>query len=333
MKTSPSLALLFSFSGLFHPAFGQDAGSAPARTGQGAGVYEAARGWPSYPEGKQLGSLHGDMAADSNGNVYVSTGPAIHVFGADGKFLRDLGPETGGVHGMKVRRQDGEEFLFFAQPGPKAVGKLKLDGTRVWLIAGHPEVEGMYPNPGAYKPTDVDVAPDGTIYIADGYGMSLMHVYDKDRKYVKTFGGKGTENGKFNVCHNVLVDTRGDKPSLLISDRENNRLLSYDMDGNFVGVIADDLRQPCAADLFGDRLAVGELGGRVTVFDKDNALVSRLGDEPADRVKGNGAPPDKWIDGALVAVHGLTFDPNGNLYAMEWNRFGRVIKYTPVEGK
>ena len=76
---------------------------------------------------------------------------------------------------------------------------------------------------------------------------------------------------------------------------------------------------------------MGELGGRVTVFDKDNKLVSRLGDEPGDRVKGNGAPPDKWIEGALVAVHGLTFDPKGALYAMEWNQFGRATKYVPVE--
>ncbi len=326
MKTSTFLLSILLLSG---PAQSVSADE-PARTGQGAGVYEVVRGWPSLPEGKQLGSLHGDMAADSEGNVYISTGPAILVFGPDGKYLKDLGPDTGGVHGMKVRKQDGEEFLFIAQNGFKAVAKLKLDGTRVWLIAGPPEVEGMYANPGAYQPTDVDVAPDGTIYVADGYGMSLMHIYDKDRKYVKTFGGKGNGEGQFNVCHNVLVDTRTEKPSLLISDRENNRLLSYDMDGNFLSVIATDLRQPCAADIFGDRLAVGELGGRVTLFDKDNKLVSRLGDEPADRAKGNGAPPDKWIEGALVAVHGLTFDPKGALYAMEWNQFGRATKYTPV---
>ncbi len=329
MKISLSLSLLLLIAGLAQNAFADD----PARTGQGGGVYEVVREWPSYPERKKMGSLHGDMASDRAGNVYLSTAETIQVFGPDGKYLKDIGPDTAGVHGMKIREQDGEEFLFFAQPGPKVVAKLKLDGTRVWMISGHPEVEGMYPNPGAYNPTDVDVAPDGTIYIADGYGMSLMHVYDKERKYVKTFGGKGNGEGQFNVCHNVLVDTRKDKPSLLISDRENNRLLSYDMEGNFIALIADDMRQPCAADLFGDRLAVGELGGRVTIFDKDNKIVSRLGDEPADRAKGNGAPPDQWVEGALLAVHGLTFDAKGDLYAMEWNQFGRATKYTPVKAK
>jgi hypothetical protein len=276
-----------------------------------------------------MGSLHGDMAADSKGNVYLSAGNAIHVFGPDGKYTGDLGKETAGVHGMKVREQDGEEFLFVARNRSKVVAKLKLDGTPVWSIEGHPKADGLYEK-GKYAPTDVDVAPDGTIIIADGYGSSLMHIYDKDQNYVKTFGGKGKADGQFNVCHNVLIDTRTDTPTLLISDRQNNRLEKYDMDGKFIERIASDLRQPCAADISGDRLAVGELGGRVTIFDKDNKMISRLGDEPANRAKGPNAPPEKWIEGAVVSVHGLTYDKKGALYAMEWNKYGRVTKYVSV---
>ncbi|MFT5106638.1 MAG: hypothetical protein ACI8XO_001858 [Verrucomicrobiales bacterium] len=330
MKTLAYLTFFLSLNS----AIAQNATEkAPARTGSGDAVYEVVRAWGSYPEGKKMGSLHGDMASDSQGNVYFAAKDGIHVFGPDGKFVKDLGTETRGIHGMKVRKQGDEEFLFIAQNGLKRVAKLKLDGTVVWSIVGHPKVEGMYPNPGAYNPTDVDVAPDGTLYVADGYGMSLMHIYDKDQKYVKTFGGKGTAYGQFNVCHNVLVDTRKASPSLVISDRQNNRVHGYDMDGNFVKLIAAGLRQPCAADIFGDRLAVGELGGRVSVFDKDNQLMARLGDEPTNRAKGNGAPPEKWIEGALTAVHGLTFDKNGDLYAMEYSRYGRATKYTPVETK
>ena len=82
----------------------------------------------------------------------------------------------------------------------------------------------MYGHIKEYNPTDLDVAPDGKIYIVDGYGKSFVHVYDKDRNYLNSFGGKGKENGKFNTCHNILVDTRSEAPSLLVSDRENNRL-------------------------------------------------------------------------------------------------------------
>ena len=72
--------------------------------------------------------------------------------------------------------------------------------------------------------------------------------------------------------------------------------------------------------------------GCVTIFDKANKLVSRLGDEPADRPKGgNNIPPAKWVDGAVYSIHGLTFDPKGALYAMEYTKFGRVSKFTPVK--
>ena len=302
-----------------------------ARTGTGDHVYQAVTGWPKYPEGKSLGSLHGDVAADSQGKVYIAVGGTIQVIDANGAYEGDLGEKWGGVHGMKVRKQNGEEFLFVAQTGAKTISKLKLDGTVVWQIVGPPKVEGMYGSAKEYNPTDVDLAPDGTIYVVDGYGRSLVHIYDQAGKYRTTFGGKGTENGKFNVCHNIIVDTRQEKPSLLISDRQNNRLQLHAMDGTFVKTIDAELRQPCAADIYGDLLAVGELGGRLSLYDKNNKLLARLGDEPSDRKKGNGAPPESWVDGALVAVHGCTFDAKGDLYAQEWNRYGRIVKYTAAK--
>ena len=152
MKTTTAFALLLALVGISYQASGEGAGGLAAKTGQGEGVYQVVRGWGVYPEGKQFGSLHGDMAADSKGNVYLSAGDAIHVFGPDGKYTGNLGPDTGGVHGMKVRKQDGEEFLFIAQNGLKVVAKLKLDGTPVWRIEGHPKVEGMYPEPGSLRP-------------------------------------------------------------------------------------------------------------------------------------------------------------------------------------
>jgi hypothetical protein len=304
---------------------------ASAKTGSGDHVYQVVPDWPKYPEGKSLGSLHGDVAADSAGRVYIAVGGTVQVIGADGVYESDLGDKWAGVHGMKVRKQDGEEFLFVALPGAKKVAKLKLDGTPVLEINGPPKVEGMYGDIKEYNPTDVEVTSDGTIYVVDGYGKSLVHIYDKSGNYKTTFGGKGTDNGKFDVCHNVMIDTRQEKPSLLISDRQNNRLQLHAMDGSFIRTIDAELRQPCAADIYGDLLAVGELGGRLSLYDKDNKLIVRLGDEPADREKGNGAPPEAWVDGALVAVHGFTFDAKGDLYAQEWNRFGRLIKYTHVK--
>ncbi len=310
----------------------------PARTGQGEGIYETVPGWPKYPEGKQLGNLHGDLAADSRGNVYVATGNTIQVIGPDGVYKGDIRTRSGqvfkAVHGMKVRKMKGVELLLLAMPRIKRVVAVKPDGTVVWQIIGPPEVPGMYGGRGEYNPTDLDVMPDGRVYIVDGYGKSLVHLYDKERNYVKSFGGKGKEDGKFDICHNILIDTRSGTPTLLISDRQNNRLQQHDLEGKFLRTIDAGLGRPCAADIHGDLLAVGELDGRVSLYDKDYKLISRLGDEHKERRKAsNQVAPDHWHEGDLIAVHGCTFDSKGDLYAQEWNVHGRVTRYRRVKAK
>ncbi len=310
----------------------------PVRTGQGEGIYETVPGWPKYPEGKQLGNLHGDLAADSKGNVYVATGNTIQVIGPDGVYKGDIRTKSGkvfkAVHGMKVRKMKGEELLLLAMPRIKRVVAVKPDGTVVWQIIGPPEVPGMYGSRGEYNPTDLDVTPDGRVYVVDGYGKSLVHLYDKERNYVKSFGGKGKEDGKFDICHNILVDTRSGTPTLLISDRQNNRLQQHDLEGKFLRTIDAGLGRPCAADIHGDLLAVGELDGRVSLYDPDYKVVSRLGDEHKERKKAsNQVGPDHWHEGDLIAVHGCTFDSKGDLYAQEWNVHGRVTKYRRVKAK
>lgn len=309
---------------------------APVRTGQEDGIYKTVPGWPSYPEGKGLGNLHGDLASDSKGNVYIATGNTIQIIGPDGKYRGDIRTKGGkvfkGVHGMKVRRLAGEELLLLAMPRIKRVVAVKPDGTVAWQIIGPPQVPGMYESVGEYNPTDMDVSSDGRVIIADGYGKSLVHLYDKDRNYLKSFGGKGKGEAQFDVCHNILVDSRGKKSTLLISDRQNNRLQQYDMAGNFIRTIDDQLGRPCAADIHGNLLAVGELDGRVSLYDKDYKLISRLGDErKARRKASNRIAPEHWHEGDLIAVHGCTFDVTGALYAQEWNVHGRVTKYVRVK--
>ena len=333
MMNMPLRLCLFAF--FLVPSAGADE-TKSVRTGQGGGIYETVPGWPKYPDGKQLGDLHGDLAADSRGNVYIATGNTIQVIGPDGIYKGDIRTKAGkvfkAVHGMKVRKMGGEELLLLAMPRIKRVVAVKPDGTVVWQIIGPPGVPGMYGSRGEYNPTDVDVTPDGRVYIVDGYGKSLVHLYDKERNYVKSFGGKGREDGKFDICHNILVDTRSGTPTLLISDRQNNRLQQHDLEGKFLRTIDAGLGRPCAADIHGDLLAVGELDGRVSLYDKDYKLISRLGDEHKERRKAsNQVAPEHWHAGDLIAVHGCTFDARGDLYAQEWNVHGRVTRYTRVK--
>ena len=68
--------------------------------------------------------------------------------------------------------------------------KTTLDGKVEWTL-GWPEASGIYQKEDEFNPTSIAVTPDGQIFVADGYGKSWVHLYDKDRKYVKSFGGPG----------------------------------------------------------------------------------------------------------------------------------------------
>ena len=68
------------------------------------------------------------------------------------------------------------------------------------------------------------VAANGDIYVVDGYGSQKLHRFDKNFKLIKTIGGRGKENGKFNTCHGIWVSTLKKEPEIYIADRHNDRL-------------------------------------------------------------------------------------------------------------
>ena len=79
--------------------------------------------------------------------------------------------------------------------------------------------------------TGVTVAPDGAVFASMGYGSQLIHKFDASGKLLKTFGGKGEGDGRFNTSHGLAIDTRFGEPRLLVADRENRRLCHLDLEG------------------------------------------------------------------------------------------------------
>ena len=139
---------------------------------------------------------------------------------------------------------------------------------------------------------------------------------------------------QFNTCHGINVDYRGEEPTLLICDRENGRLQSFTLDGKFIAVTTTGLRRPCAVVFHGDLAAIAELAGRAAVLDKNNKVISILGDNPnkGQRANYRVAPAD-WTEGFFNAPHGLTFDNDGNLIITEWNANGRFAFLQKIEAK
>jgi len=261
--------------------------------------------------------------------VYMNTDTenAVIVFESDGKFVKSWGKElAGGLHGMCLVKEGEAEFLYLTHTGRHEVLKSTLDGEILWTIPW-PEQAKVYENAGQYAPTSVAVAADGTIYVADGYGRSYIHQYDRERKYVRTFGGPGTELGQLRTPHGIWIDASGKEPVLLVADRENQRVQSFALDGKPLGIVVTDVRRPCHMHQSGDRTVIADLAGRITVLDRKLAVLGQLGDnpDPAKRAQ-NGVPREQWKDGEFLSPHCAHFAANGDVYVLDWNSLGRITK-------
>lgn len=287
--------------------------------------------FPAQPDNQSLGPTHGGAAVDRAGNVYISTDTprGIVVFGPDGKYVRHFGPSH--IHGLHLQREQDGEYLYGARPSAHEVVKIKTDGTEAWKM-GYPAEANVYANANEFNPTNIVALRDGTIFVADGYGKNYIHKFDKDRKYVKSFGGptatNPAEDGKFNRCHGLAVDRRGEKPMLIVCNRESGKVEQWDTDGNLVKVLVRGLRMPAAAHVAGDYVAIAELQGRVTVLGKDNSIAAQIGDNPNANQRANfGLEPAQWTEGVCNSPHAVSFDRQGNLIVAEWSKFGRLHKY------
>jgi hypothetical protein len=243
-------------------------------------------------------------------------------------LVRTIAADFYGIHGLCIREENAEEFIYAAHLKGQQAVKLKLDGTPALIIPFPPEAAAQYPNGVKdYKPTAIAVAPDGSIFVGDGYGLSLIHKFDAAGKYMKTFGSKGEGDGQFKTPHGLAIDTRSGQPLLLVCDRANRRLQHLDLDGNFVGVITTDLRLPCAVSIHGEFVAIAELQGRVAIIDQTNKVVATLGENNDPKQNGKfDVAPESWQSGLFTAPHGLSYDAQGNLYVQDWNKTGRVTK-------
>lgn len=302
------------------------------------------------PPGKAtIGSGHGEIAVDSAGLIYVSVqekDAGIQVYGQDGKYLKALALPMS-LHGFVIRKSAEGEFLYGAVLGEQRFLKARLDGTIVMEIKpdAFPADKGVAKDKkgkavNALKLTSCDVAPNGDIYIVDGYGKSWVFVFGADGKFKSVFGGPTqVVDGKgFANTHKVFVDPRFSPARLLCLDRGNNRMFHVDLDGTNPRMIADKgLRNPSSASFHGDLMCVAEIAGRVSVWNKDGRMLAELGanDRVAeDKAKGikketntPGVKPADWREGVVTSPHGITFDNDGNILETEWNQFGRVLRW------
>lgn len=308
-------------------------GGKSATLGSGRHVYEFVPDWVKLPNSLQWGYTHG-VIVDSQQRVFIHnrSKDAVAIFDHDGKFIRSWGEDfQKGAHGLLLSKEGNNEFLYLADPERHLVAKTTLDGERIWVL-GRPKECEAYERDEQYKPTNVAVAPNGDFYVADGYGLSWIHQYNSRAEYIRSWGGKGKEAGKLDCPHGIWIDTRGDAPVIAVADRTNERLQYFSLDGKHLSFVTDNLRRPCHFDQKDGDLLIPDLRGRVTIFDKDNHLVTQLGDNPGIwDVKGwPNVPHEMRVTGKFVSPHAACWDAQGNMYVVEWIPDGRVTKLRRV---
>lgn len=300
--------------------------------GTGSHRYEVIDQWGQLPSGLKFGTTHG-VVEDADGRIYIhNTGPkSVIVFEPDGTFVSAWGEAySQGAHGMLLNREGDREYLYLAATNQSIVVKTTTGGKELLRIETPPRAD-IYDPQHKFVPTECAVAPNGDIYITDGYGQSWVHQYSAKGKYIRSFGGPaGSDPGQLKQPHGIMIDTRGPEPLVLVSDRGNRRLQYFTLDGEWVRIVDQELRLPCTTIQWQDEIYIPDLHSRLSVFDRNDKLITHLGDRPGCwETKGwPNLPPSEWVVGAFSSPHDLHVDKAGNIYVVEWlsNGTGKVTK-------
>ena len=307
----------------------------PVRMGCGLMTFDTVPGWGLRPDGKSaLGPTHGGVVIDKAGNIYTSTDAGVVIFSPEGQVIHSyLGKEYSRMHDMEIREEADGEFIYAARNADAEGIKFNIKSGEIVLKLPFPKESGL--NLKQFSPTAITVAPNGDIFLSDGYASNHIFKFDKTGKYLMHFGTKGNDLKQFNTAHGMTLDTRYEPPRLLICDRNHTpkgRLVHYDLNGEFIEEIITGLGMPTSAAVQGDYVSVPDLHGRVVILDKSNTIMAVLGHNP-DKAKGGSynIPQEQWVEGVFSGTHGSYWDKEGNLYVQDWNVSGRIMKLVRVK--
>ncbi len=210
------------------------------------------------PAGLYLGEVAG-VATNSRGDVFVYTrtghptisigtarpfahgGSRLFEFDRNGKFVREIGKDSYGFMFAAQVRVDPNDNIWVVDQMTNMVMKFDPQGRVAMLLGRKAESVPVPARPltgdGAGQPSDLferptDVAWDaaGNIFVADGLGNARIAKFDKEGKFIKSWGKKGAAPGEFANVRSIAVDAQG---NVYAADGGNKRVQVFDNDGNF----------------------------------------------------------------------------------------------------
>jgi len=263
---------------------------ASGASAQSGGTYKVDPGWAQLPQGTTWNGNTTWITADGKGNVVVlvRTAPYFRVFTRDGTFVKAFGDEGlfESAHSVTI---DAQGFLWVTDSAAHVVHKFSPEG-RVLMTLGKKGVAGDNTSRDLFnQPNHVAIAPNGDIYVSDGYVNARVVQFSKDGKYVRMIGGvKGSQPGQLQLPHGVALDSRG---RILVNDSDNKRVSVFDKEGRFVETWPYPSRGgiAVAAD---DTVYVSDVNDGIVNIMKNG---KQIGSVSADRAHGMGIDTDGAI--------------------------------------
>lgn len=271
--------------------------------------------WAKLPAGWNFGECAG-VSVDRNDHVWVynrSNRPVIE-FDKNGNVLQSWGEDImTSAHGIKV---DSGGNVWTVDVKGHVVFKLTPAGRVLMTIGRSRYPAGNDNRDGFNEPTAIAFAPNGDMYISDGYVNSRVIKFSRHGDYLLHWGKKGTGDGEFNLVHDVAVDSKG---RVYVADRSNQRVQIFDETGKFLGkwtdvgtpwgfhyVAKEDVLYMCDAS-----------NRRVVKLSLDGKVLGVLG--------GPGRVPGKF---GPAGPHHMAVDSTGAIYVVEiQNRW--IQKFAP----
>lgn len=259
------------------------------------------------PAGTTMGAP-ASIRFDSKGHMFVlNRGPqALAEFDANGKFIRLFGDGLlTRAHGLRIDREDN---LWVTDGTAHIVMKLNPQGQVLLTLGTKGEAGEWNDATGSHRlnqPNDLAFGRNGDIFVVQGHtaggGDPRILKFDKNGKFIKTWGGKGTEPGKFTVAHGIAVDAQG---LLWVTDRENQRIQIFDQDGTFIRELKY-AGLPCALYI-GDQYIymVNGYGDQLLRLDLNGKVLAAVGKS------GKGV-------GEFGEAHAVTMSPTGEIWVAD----------------
>jgi DNA-binding beta-propeller fold protein YncE len=210
-------------------------------------LYHVDEGWAKLPPGREWGAAIGVDIDPDGRSVWVfdrcattddcssSDLAPIQKFDASGRLVTSFGAGMFNYpHGLFVDREGNVWVCDGRVKNGRGHTVMKFSAAGALLMTlGKPGVAGNGPDT-FNGPSDVLVAPDGNIFVADGHGAETnarIVKLTKDGKFIKAWGRKGSGPGEFDTPHGLAMDSAG---RLFVADRSNNRVQIFDQEGTFL---------------------------------------------------------------------------------------------------